>query len=424
MKLLHYTYQKLSLWLLGLMAVWGVLFYYTIIYEVMDETDDALENYAQIIINNALYDASVLETEGNLMSFYYFHPISVEEGENYRDMFYDSFVYVESEDENEPVRVYRTAFRMPGGQFYELELMISTLERDDMVNAMFWYLAALFVLFLSSTTIGIRLILQKIFRPLNRLVDWLQQLHPGQDVPPLDNTTEIREFRVLGATAYDMARRNRKAYEEQKQFIENASHELQTPLAVLGNRIEWLLDNTKLNENQVEELFKMQRSLGHIVRLNKTLLLLTKIENGQFPDTTNVSFSRIVDNVLDDYKAIYSYKDIQVEVVRDGDFECEINEQLASMLVTNLLKNAFVHTEEGTIRISISAGQFAVSNGPSDEALDGESIFHRFNQGKKRKNESTGLGLTIVRSICEQFGLTVNYSFVDSYHTFRIAKNR
>ena len=86
MKLLHYTYRKLSLWLLVLMAVWGVLFYYTIMYELMDETDDTLENYAQIIINNALYDESVLNTEGNLMSFYYFHPLSVKEGENYRDI--------------------------------------------------------------------------------------------------------------------------------------------------------------------------------------------------------------------------------------------------------------------------------------------------------------------------------------------------
>lgn len=186
MKLLHYTYRKLSLWLLVLMAVWGVLFYYTIMYELMDETDDTLENYAQIIINNALYDESVLNTEGNLMSFYYFHPLSVKEGENYRDMFYDSLVYVESEDEHEPVRVYRTAFRMPNGQFYELELMISTLERDDMVNAMFWYLIALFALFLCSTAIGTRLILQKIFRPMNRLMDWLQRLHPGAEVPPLD----------------------------------------------------------------------------------------------------------------------------------------------------------------------------------------------------------------------------------------------
>ena len=125
MKLLYYTYRKLSLWLLFLMAVWGALFYYAIIDEVMDETDDSLENYAQIIINNALMDPSVLETEGNLMSFYFFHPLSEEEGRNHRDIYYDSFIYVESEDEEEPVRVLRTAFRMPDGHYYELELMIS-----------------------------------------------------------------------------------------------------------------------------------------------------------------------------------------------------------------------------------------------------------------------------------------------------------
>ena len=98
MKLLYYTYRTLSLWLLFLMAVWGALFYYAIIDEVMDETDDSLENYAQIIINNALMDPSVLETEGNLMSFYFFHPLSEEEGRNHRDIYYDSFIYVESEE--------------------------------------------------------------------------------------------------------------------------------------------------------------------------------------------------------------------------------------------------------------------------------------------------------------------------------------
>lgn len=201
MKLLYYTYRKLSLWLLFLMAVWGALFYYAIIDEVMDETDDSLENYAQIIINNALMDPSVLETEGNLMSFYFFHPLSEEEGRNHRDIYYDSFIYVESEDEEEPVRVLRTAFRMPDGHYYELELMISTLERDDMVEAMLWYLGALFVLFMLVTIVGIHLILKKIFEPLHRLVAWLQNLNPSQEVVPLDNSTKIKEFQLLGETA-------------------------------------------------------------------------------------------------------------------------------------------------------------------------------------------------------------------------------
>ena len=192
MKLLHYTYRKLTLCLLILMSVWGVLFYYTILYELLDETDDTLENYAQIIINSALYDGHIPETENDLMSFYFFHPLSESEGESHRDQFYDSLIYVESEDEHEPVRVYRTAFRMPDGQFYELELMMSTFERDDMVNAIFWYLLVLFLLLLCTASAGTRLILQKVFRPMNRLMDWLQGLHPDGEVPPIENSTNIR----------------------------------------------------------------------------------------------------------------------------------------------------------------------------------------------------------------------------------------
>jgi hypothetical protein len=134
------------------MAVWGVLFYYAIIDEVVDETDDTLENYAEILIEHVLHDSSLLETEGSLMSFYKFRPISEQEGNHYQEVFYDSTVYIELEDENEPVRVMRTAFRMPDGQFYELTLMISILERDDMVEAMLWYLGALFLLLLICTS--------------------------------------------------------------------------------------------------------------------------------------------------------------------------------------------------------------------------------------------------------------------------------
>ena len=391
MKLLHYTYRKLSLWLLVLMAVWGVLFYYTIMYELMDETDDTLENYAQIIINNALYDESVLNTEGNLMSFYYFHPLSVKEGENYRDMFYDSLVYVESEDEHEPVRVYRTAFRMPNGQFYELELMISTLERDDMVNAMFWYLIALFALFLCSTAIGTRLILQKIFRPMNRLMDWLQHLHPGAEVPPLDNATNIREFRLLGEVACDMANRSHKAYEEQKQFIEN--------------------------------LDAIYTTLGRAVKLNKALLLLSRIENGQYTETENVSIDELLEEVLPDLMEIYEHKQISLEQAKgDSPFIIRCNASLAHILVTNLVKNALLHSPEGgRIVIATTASSLTIKNSGT-AALDSSQLFKRFAHSVDRKKESTGLGLAISEAIASSCSLHLTYHWEESMHVFSLVK--
>ena len=418
MKLLHYTYRKLSLWLLVLMAVWGVLFYYTIMYELMDETDDTLENYAQIIINNALYDESILNTEGNLMS-----SLSVKEGENYRDMFYDSLVYVESEDEHEPVRVYRTAFRMPNGQFYELELMISTLERDDMVNAMFWYLIALFALFLCSTAIGTRLILQKIFRPMNRLMDWLQRLHPGAEVPPLDNATNIREFRLLGEVACDMANRSHKAYEEQKQFIENASHELQTPLAIARGKLELFAESENMTEEQLKELDAIYTTLGRAVKLNKALLLLSRIENGQYTETENVSIDELLEEVLPDLMEIYEHKQISLEQSKgDSPFIIRCNASLAHILVTNLVKNALLHSPEGgRIVIATTASSLTIKNSGT-AALDSSQLFKRFAHSVDRKKESTGLGLAISEAIASSCSLHLTYHWEKGMHVFSLVK--
>ena len=133
--MLHYTYRKLLALSLLLMALWGVLFYYAIMEEVVDETNDTLRNQAHLLIKRALRDPSLLDAEENPLTMYHFRPISEAEGLRHRETLYDSTVYVEIEDENEPVRVMKTAFRMSDGQFYELTLMVSTLERDDMVRA-------------------------------------------------------------------------------------------------------------------------------------------------------------------------------------------------------------------------------------------------------------------------------------------------
>lgn len=308
MKLLSYTYRKLALLLFLLMAVWGVLFYYAIIDEVVDETDDTLENYGEILMESALHDPSILETEGSLMSFYKFTPISEEEGRHYRQVFYDATVYIELEDEDEPVRVMCTAFRMPDGQYYELKLMISILERDDMVEAMLWYLGALFLLFLICTSIGIQLVLKGVFRPLHRLLDWLHCIQPGKEAPPLDNPTKIREFRQLSDAALDMGNRSYKAYEEQKQFIENASHELQTPLAIVRGKVELLAESEGMTEQQMEQLDEIYATLGRAVKLNKSLLLLSRIENGQYTEMEDVSVDEILDELLPDLMDIYEHK--------------------------------------------------------------------------------------------------------------------
>lgn len=423
MKLLSYTYRKLALLLFLLMAVWGVLFYYAIIDEVVDETDDTLENYGEILMESALHDPSILETEGSLMSFYKFTPISEEEGRHYRQVFYDATVYFELEDEDEPVRVMCTAFRMPDGQYYELKLMISILERDDMVEAMLWYLGALFLLFLICTSIGIQLVLKGVFRPLHRLLDWLHCIQPGKEVPPLDNPTKIREFRQLSDAALDMGNRSYKAYEEQKQFIENASHELQTPLAIVRGKVELLAESEGMTEQQMEQLDEIYATLGRAVKLNKSLLLLSRIENGQYTEMEDVSVDEILDELLPDLMDIYEHK--QVRLIRKREeqpFIIRCNHSLAQILVSNLVKNSLLHNrEEGELQVLTTPTSLVIKN-TGDVPLDGEKLFRRFYHGMDGKKDSTGLGLAIARSIALSSSLKLTYEWQDGMHTFRLVK--
>lgn len=423
MKLLSYTYRKLALLLFLLMAVWGVLFYYAIIDEVVDETDDTLENYGEILMESALHDPSILETEGSLMSFYKFTPISEEEGQHYRQVFYDATVYIELEDEDEPVRVMCTAFRMPDGQYYELKLMISILERDDMVEAMLWYLGALFLLFLICTSIGIQLVLKGVFRPLHRLLDWLHCIQPGKEVPPLDNPTKIREFRQLSDAALDMGNRSYKAYEEQKQFIENASHELQTPLAIVRGKVELLAESEGMTEQQMEQLDEIYATLGRAVKLNKSLLLLSRIENGQYTEMEDVSVDEILDELLPDLMDIYEHK--QVRLIRKREeqpFIIRCNHSLAQILVSNLVKNSLLHNREGGELQVLTTPTSLVIKNTGDVPLDGEKLFRRFYHGMDGKKDSTGLGLAIARSIALSSSLKLTYEWQDGMHTFRLVK--
>ena len=405
------------------MAGWGVLFYYAIIDEVVDETDDTLENYGEILMESALHDPSILETEGSLMSFYKFTPISEEEGRHYRQVFYDATVYIELEDEDEPVRVMCTAFRMPDGQYYELKLMISILERDDMVEAMLWYLGALFLLFLICTSIGIQLVLKGVFRPLHRLLDWLHCIQPGKEVPPLDNPTKIREFRQLSDAALDMGNRSYKAYEEQKQFIENASHELQTPLAIVRGKVELLAESEGMTEQQMEQLDEIYATLGRAVKLNKSLLLLSRIENGQYTEMEDVSVDEILDELLPDLMDIYEHK--QVRLIRKREeqpFIIRCNHSLAQILVSNLVKNSLLHNREGGELQVLTTPTSLVIKNTGDVPLDGEKLFRRFYHGMDGKKDSTGLGLAIARSIALSSSLKLTYEWQDGMHTFRLVK--
>ena len=333
--------------------------------------------------------------------------------------YYDAEVYIPEKEETEPARFLVTIFQDGNGQFYELKVATPTFEKDELLETILWWVVWLYLLLLITVVGTTMWIFHNSMRPLYALLHWLDGYVPGHKTVPVPNNTSITEFRRLNTAAQQAVDRSEELLEQQKQFIGNASHELQTPLAVLGGRMEYMLDHAGLDEQTMGEVIQMQRTLGHIVRLNKTLLLLAKIDNGQFPENTDVDISAMIREQKELYDDIYEERDIRCDMHLTGSFLVRMNESLASVLVSNLIRNAYVHSEAGArIDIRIEGRTLTVSN-DGVTPLDGKHIFERFYQGSKREG-STGLGLALVKAVADSYGLCVGYRFGEEQHIFSV----
>lgn len=422
MKLFHLVLWRISLALIVVLTVWAGFFYMAVVEEVNDEVDDTLEDYSEGLIIRALSGEDMPTASNGSNNQYYLYEVSESYAASHPQITYrDEMVFITEKSETEPARVLITIFRTEDERYMGLVVYTPTIEKLDLLRAILGWIIFLYVLLL-LIILSINIwVFRKNMKPLYVLLKWLDSSQLGKKNEPLENTTKITEFRKLNAATMAFAERGEKLFEQQKTFIGNASHEMQTPLAICRNRLEMLMEDETLTEHQLNELIKTHQTLENLTRMNRSLLLLCKIENGQFADTCSVCLNDILAHYLDDYKEVYAYRNITVTVTTDSLFCVEMNDSLVSVLVTNLLKNSFVHNiDGGFIYIKITADTFEISN-TGEKPLDRERIFERFYQGQKKEG-STGLGLALVDSICKANHLTIDYTYVQNRHIFTISK--
>lgn len=421
MKLIYRILIRLSAALLFVLTVWTVFFYFTMIDEINDEVDDALEDYSETIIIRTLAGKDLPSTSDGTNNNYSIRPITAEEAARLPVIeYFDADIYIKEKEETEPARVLRTIFTDKDDNHYLLEVSTPSFEKEDLREAVAHWILFLYIVLLVTLLAVCLWVFYRSLRPLYALLHWLDDYLPGKPHEPVPNNTRIPEFRKLNEAAAQAVERSEQLFKQQKQFIGNASHELQTPLAVCNNRIEWLLDNTELTEEQMEELFKTKYTLNYIVRLNKSLLFLSRIDNGQFTTSRPVDINAIVKRLADDYKEIFAHYELCISLEEQGKLTVTMNETLAEALISNLLKNAFIHNrEKGHIRIMIAPHSLTIANTGQPAPLDSQRIFERFYQGSKKK-ESTGLGLAITDAICRQYGLHITYLHKGEEHIFRM----
>ena len=403
------------------LGLWGWLSYSTMTRKIHADTDLILKDYAEDIIMRKLSGREMPERYNGAYNTYYIREVSEEyAAENPVAMYDEAEAFLRSQEDFASSRVRSQVFMDNEGRYHEIIVSLPTFEQDVLIEHVLWWTIVLFfVLLVALLVIGVR-VLSVNLRPLESLLKWMDEYVPGERNSEVPAETDILEFRKLASVAQRAVDRFESQYEERKMFIGNVSHELQTPLAVCSNRIEVLLDRQDLNEEIAGELFRLHRSLQHLIRLNRTLLLLTRIENGQFPDVAEVDMGNLLETVLNENDEQWSHKGISSSFSSTGTFKVYMNEQMASVLVGNLVKNAYVHSSGGsTVDVQVSEDGFVISN-PGESALDETKIFRRFYQPSGRKEGSTGLGLALAYSVCARCGMNISYSFADNRHVFAI----
>ena len=227
------------------------------------------------------------------------------------------------------------------------------------------------------------------------------------------------EFSRLNDSLQRLMRKNKETYRIQKEFTENASHELQTPLAVIRSKLDLLMqeDLTERQLHLVSDMYQLNTRMG---RLNRNLLLLAKIENSQYGQMKTIRLKIFLQDLLPSWHLLQGNREVRMECDGDSDLTIRANPVLFESLVNNLVVNAIRHTASGGICIHLyGSPMLEVSNPADGGSLDPGEIFRRFRSGESRKS-GTGLGLAIVKAICDFHGWKIKYAFRGSRHVFSV----
>lgn len=325
--------------------------------------------------------------------------------------------------EQEPVsvRLLRASVRA-GGATYQVTIRQAYAEFDEIARALS---VGVIVCFLSlvGVLLGLDvLIARRVWQPFYQIIDQLRSYRlDGTETAPFP-TSQVPEFALLSQSLHEMTHNLRQQYQLQKQFTENASHEMQTPLAIASAELELLSQSAQLSETNWERMQRATDAIRRLSQQNRSLLLLARIENKQFGQRQPVDLSQLVHKLLSIYADFAVHKNLRFDSELSPDCLIDLNPQLAEVLLTNLIKNTIRHSRRASrIRVELTSLYFRITNSGDPLPFPAEHLFERFRRNPAQ-SDSTGLGLALVKQIADAYAmpLTHAYDSVKQTHTFTV----
>ena len=409
-------YNRVNIAATSMVFVLGGLCYYFILqFVLLGQLDDDLKIEEQEIItyvhvNNKLPDAANYPDQKTVFEQTELPVERKIQSKNIRD-----------EEEGEYVSTRRLLFPITvSGEHYKVSVYKSQQETEDLIQMIVIITLALVILLLLALFLINRFVLNKLWLPFNNTLDKLKEFNVNDKSVIAFDKNNINEFNELNDAVSTMSKRVLQDYEALKNFTENASHEIQTPLAVANSKLELLMQSENFTEGQMKDIESIQGEISRLSKLNQSLLLLTKIDNHQFQETGKVEIAQIILKQLDNYEELIAAEQIMLTKNIDTNISVQMNETMAGVMISNLITNAIKHNiEHGTINISLQDKLLTVQNTGAPLQSDPETLFERFKKDGTN-SESLGLGLSIVKKICEQYNFKVLYTCTNQLHTVSI----
>jgi len=308
------------------------------------------------------------------------------------------------------------------GQHYRVTLLLSKYETEDLMALIFSFMLAFFVFIVLILFFMNRWLSSTVWTPFYRTLNQLNSFKIESKNKIVFENTDVNEFEQLNSSLNTMMQKIQSDYNNLKEFTENASHEIQTPIAIIRSKLENVLQDKSLESKQYEQIRLVYESANRLSKLNQALLLLSKIENQQFPDLIELDLCELAKQRLEFIEELIEFKKIEIVLSLEHPFLVKMNAYLAEILINNLLGNAVKHNVlEGRITIASTLGKFIVSNRGNSLTIVPEKLFQRFTK-LNAGNESTGLGLAIASEICSISGLTIQYRYRDGIHDLIVSR--
>ncbi len=413
MKLINKTRRSYFLYSVIIFLISSTLIYYVLYNIITKRQDEKLLWDKEIIAKKIKYD----------------YPLPIFDVEDYeakypvKDTLYykDTLIYqIIGGVENYELYRQLTSIETLQGKTYKIITRNSRVKQNEFVLAVTASVAAVIFLLIITVYLVNTYVAKKVWQPFYKNLETLKNYSFEESKPIELKDSKIQEFKELNNSLRKLTDKLRTDFNNLKEFTENASHEMQTPLAIMQSKLEFLMQSEQLAMDDKQTISTVYSATQRLSKLNKTLLILSKIENQQYSQKEEIQINYVVNNQLEIFEEFIANKNLTISKNLSLDVKVTANPLLFDMVVSNLISNAIKHNyANGSIEIQTNELFISVANTGRPTSISSEALFERF---KKDSNstESFGLGLAIVKKVCDVSGWDIKHSFSDNKHYFAL----